>query len=283
MAATATAPEAPVSSPATATPSTGTSAPAANSDTGHATDTSGTGTRQATAPANADTATEATFFDRKSIEGKPELEAGYKEMQRAFTKAMQGVSKDRDKIEAFNAFNSDPIGSMQRFAKQYGYSLSRAEAAAAVNSPANAGTGIDGWEPKTWGEVLAKAEEVVMSKVQQQFKPMVDSVQKVTANNIEHQLNGIDENWRVYEDTMRENLKTHPTLVNDVSMLYRLSVPQEVLEGRAVQTALRKLEDKAKGAQLHGSQNTSRSTPAPKKVTSFQEAVEAAKASASGR
>jgi len=52
-------------------------------------------------------------------------------MQAAFTKKMQGLSGDRQKIEAYNQFMQDPIGQMQQVAKQYGYSLTRAEAAAA--------------------------------------------------------------------------------------------------------------------------------------------------------
>lgn len=278
MADAATAPAG--SAGSTETTPTGTTATAAATTEGQATATPGTGTSTtANAPA---TGTEETFFDPKSIEGKPELEAAYKQMRNAFTKRMQDLARDRGKIEAYDAFQADPVSSMQRFAKQFGYNLTRAEAAAAVATEQATGQQFN---PQTWEEVRGWIKDSIIPEIQQHFAPLVKNVQKVTASNIERELDSVDPQWRVYEDSMKENIKLHPTLVNDVSMLYRMSVPPEVLEGRAVQTALRKLEDKTRSAQVHGSQNTSRSTPAPKQVKSFQDAVEAAKAglAASGR
>lgn len=256
----------------TETAPTGTTAAAAATTEGQATTGTGTGTSTTTsAPA---TGTEETFFDPESIKDKPELMTAYKQMRNAFTKRMQDLAKDRGKVEAYDAFQENPVASMQRFAQQYGYNLTRAEAAAAV--AAEQATGQQ-FNPQNWEEVRGWIKDSIIPEIQQQFAPLVNNVRKVTANNIERELDGIDGNWRVYEDSMKENLKAHPTLVNDVSMLYRLSVPPEVQEGRAVQAALRKLEDKTKSAQVHGSQNTSRSIPAPTQVKSFQDAVAAAK------
>ena len=68
-----------------------------------------------------------------------------------------------------------------------------------------------------------------MEKVQQNLAPVFQGVQKVTAHNIEKELDAVDANWRMYEDEMKTSLRDHPSLVNDVSKLYRLSVPEEVL------------------------------------------------------
>src|SRR5574340_1187189 len=66
-------------------------------------------------------AAEPTFFDPSAI--AEELKPAYKQMQAAFTKKMQALSGERQKIEAYNQFMADPIGQMQQVAKQYGYSL----------------------------------------------------------------------------------------------------------------------------------------------------------------
>jgi len=97
---------------------------------------------------------------------------------------------------------------------------------------------------------------------------------------IEHQLSDIDPTWQQYEDKMMDNLNSHPTLARDPATLYRLSVPQEVLESRAVQKALKKMEGKAQSSKASSGSTTSRKPQQgiPDKAMSFQEAVEAAKA-----
>lgn len=116
---------------------------------------------------------------------------------------------------------------------------------------------------KTWDEVVQKAEERAASKIMAQLQPIISNVQKMQANSIENQLNSIDANWRVYEDDMRQNLQRHPTLVNDVGMLYRLSVPEEVYTSRAVQAALSKFESKARQAAVGSKRKPPRSSSAP--------------------
>ena len=117
----------------------------------------------------------------------------------------------------------------------------------------------------------------------QELEPFLGNVQKVTATNIERQLSEIDPNWRSYEDDMRAKLQRHPTLVNDVSELYRLSVPEEVLTSRAVQTALSKFQSKAEQVKVSGTTKTSRSEPASPDLTkmksgdAFNAAVQLAK------
>lgn len=217
-------------------------------------------------------ATEPSFFDVNSVD--PSLLPAYKQMQGAFTKKMQEISQNRQKIEAYDNFTRDPVGSLQAMAKQYGMTLTRAQAQAAINDQQQ----DQNWQPQTWDEVMARAEQKVMDKVMQQFAPIMQNVQKLQANNIEKQLNEIDPGWRQYEDDMRRELAAHPTLVNDVAKLYRLAVPEEILTSRATQAALAKFQQKADAAKISGTPSTSRTAvPAPKKAASFQEAVEIAK------
>jgi hypothetical protein len=240
-------------------------APSVNA--GQASSPEQTGQGQAQAP----TTPEQSFFDAQSLD--PALIPAYKQMQGAFTKKMQEISKSRQKIEAYDNFTRDPIANMQAMAKQYGMTLSRAEAQAAINDQQH---GQD-WEPKSWDDVMTRAKKEVLGEVMQQFGPIMQNVQKLQASNIEKQLAEIDPGWQQYEDDMRRELAAHPTLVNDVSKLYRLAVPEEVLTSRATQAALAKFQQKAESAKVSGTPSTSRSVPSPKKASTFQEAIDIAK------
>lgn len=256
-----------------AEPDTGTPAVAPESSAGQADAQPSPEPGQAAAPQ----ADEPTFFDPSAL--SEELKPAYKQMQAAFTKKMQGLSTERQKIEAYNQFMADPIGQMQQVARQYGYSLTRAEAAQTLNQQGQS----QQWEPQSWDEVMQKAEERAEQRVMEKLQPFLGNIQKVTAQTIERQLSEIDPNWRSYEDDMRSTLADHPTLVNDVAKLYRLSVPEEVLTSRAVQTALAKFQSKAEQAKVGGTTKTSRSEPAMPDITkmksgdAFNAAVEMAR------
>lgn len=253
-----------------ATAPEGTTGAAPATTEGQAAQDGSTGTSTATAPSVTE---EETFFDPKTV--PPELLPAYKQMQKAFSKKTQTIAQQRQKLEAYDAFMMDPTANLKSLAAQYGLQITPAQAAQAVQQAAQEGN----WEPQTWDEVFTKVEEKLMAKLQGQLKPVFDNVQQQTAANIEKQLDAIDGNWKVYEDDMMATLKAHPSLVGDVGKLYRLSVPEEVLTSRAVQTALKKLEDKTKGAQVHGEKGAIKTAPVTKKANSFQEAVEQARES----
>lgn len=251
-----------------ATAPEGTTGAAPETTEGQAAQDGSTGTSTATAPSAPE---EETFFDPKTV--PPELLPAYKQMQKAFSKKTQTIAQQRQKLEAYDAFMTDPTTNLKNLAAQYGLQITPAQAQAAVNQAAQEGN----WEPQSWDEVFTKVEEKLMAKLQGQLKPVFDNVQQQTAQNIEKQLDTIDGNWKLYEDDMMATLKAHPSLVGDVAKLYRLSVPEEVLTSRAVQTALKKLEEKTKGAQIHGEKGSVKTAPVLKKAASFAEAVEQAR------
>jgi len=119
------------------------------------------------------------------------------------------------------------------------------------------------------------AEKRVMEKLQ----PYLKEVQTVKRTNLETMLDQSCPDWRVYEDDMMANLKAHPTLVNDPVKLYQLSVPSNVLESRATQKALKKLQTKSGNGQVSGGSTTTK-TPSqmPTGPMTFDDAVKAAKA-----
>jgi hypothetical protein len=248
-------------------PSEGTTATAPEVNVGQATAPTdpGQGQAQPAAPAMPE---EPSFFDPNQI--PEELKPAYKQMQSAFTKKMQGLSGEKQKIEAYNAFMSDPIGQMQNVARQYGYQLTRAEAAAAINQGQQAQEQQQ-WEPQSWDEVIAKTKAETREEILRELQPLIGNVQKQTASNIERQLAEIDPGWATYQDEMRENLQQYPQLVNDVGKLYKISVPDEVLHSRAVQQALTKFSSKTEQAKVSGSSKTSRSEPAPPDITKMSD------------
>jgi hypothetical protein len=260
--------------PAPADGATGT-APAV--DIGQGASPADTGQGQA-APAPA-TPDEPTFFDPTSL--PPELMPGYKQMQSAFTKKMQAISGEKQKIEAYNAFMADPVGQMQQVARQYGYALTRAEAAAAIQG--QQAQGQQEWAPQTWDDVIARTKAETREEILRELQPLIGNVQKVTASNIERQLAEIDPQWANYQDEMRSNLSQYPNLVNDIGKLYKLSVPDEVLHSRAVQQALSKFQSKTDQAKVGGSSKASRTEPAMPDLTkmksgdAFNAAVEIAR------
>ena len=84
--------------------------------------------------------------------------------------------------------------------------------------------------------------------------------------------------WREYEDAMTKNLAEHPTLARNPAMLYRMSVPQEILESRATQRALKKMEAKGQSSKVAASSTVKqKESDISNKKMSFTEAVEAAK------
>lgn len=198
-----------------------------------------------------------SFFDPQNI--PEELQQPYKEMQAAFTKRMQGFKDNQSKIEAYDAFQSNPQGYLQQLASQYGMNLVGGEQPAGEK------------QPETWDEVMEMAEKRVMQKLSPQM-------QKLQQTQLEKTLDDISPDWRLHEDSMMKNLNAHPTLANNPEMLYRMSVPPEVLESRATQAALKKLQEKGQSAQVSGGSQTSRNQTTAKEATSFQEAVDIAKA-----
>lgn len=240
-----------------------------------AADSSGT-TAQAPAGSNGSTGSTAqttghgpaadagdSFFDPASIAGKPELEAAYKQMQGSYTKKMQDFAKHRPKIDAYDAFERDPLGTMQRIAQQYGYQFVQA----GKDQPKD-------WAPQSWDDVMARAKEEVLKEM----RPVFNEVKSLKQQNVETYLNTHHPDWKTYETEMMDTLKEHPSLVSDPDKLYRLSVPMEVWQARATKEALQKLQARTDNAQVSGGNTTTRqTTQEPTGPLSFNQAVEVAR------
>lgn len=239
--------------------SSGTTANAPDGSNG----TSGS-TAQTTGPGPVAAAIES-FFDPASIAGKPELEAAYKQMQGSYTKRMQDVAKHRPKIDAYDRFEKDPVGTMQEIAKNFGYQLVQKGQDTPVDQ-----------DFKSWDDVKNHFFKEFQS---QMLNPLAAEVKNLKKQSVEQNLDTKFPDWRTYETEMMDTLRAHPTLVNDPDTLYRMSVPAEIIEARATKAALAKIQATTSNAQVSGGNTTTKqTTTAPTGPLSFNQAVEFARA-----
>jgi hypothetical protein len=216
---------------------------------------------------------------------KPHVEAAVKSIEKTlkanYTRKTQELAKSRHKVEAYDAFEQNPVDTMKRMAENYGFQLTPRGGGQANQQQQPQNQELRDWQPQTWDEVFDKFAQRFGSQFEEKFmgnlKPVFDNIQSLTTKNIETQLSEIDPDWKLYEDDMIYNLKAHPTLAKDVGKLYRMSIPDEVLESRATQKALKKYEDKARSAKVEGKSSVRSSSSAPSKVATFDDAVKEAK------
>ena len=228
-----------------------------------ATSAAGTEVQAPTSASPAATDNSESFFDPNSIADKPELMAAYKQMQGAFTKRMQETASHRNKIEAYNRFEKDPVGTMQQIAASMGYKLVQP-----------GGEQPKDWNPQSWDDVMAEAEKRVLKRME----PVYHELRDLKKQSVEGYLDDRFPDWRTYEDDMLRTLQSHPSLANDPDALYRLSVPTEVWEARATKAAMQKLQQRSEAGSVGGATKTTRPTQAePSGPMTFDQAVEAAK------
>lgn len=218
---------------------------------------------------------------RPYVEGL--LKEREKQMMAAYTKKTQALAQDRQKVDAYNLLEKDPVGTIQRIAQHLGYDIApKGQQATALQQGM---TDTQEWEPQTWDEVLAKAEERATNRIIEQLRPVLEplyqNLEETKSQGIEHQLSQIDDNWRIYEDDIKQNMQfIKPELLKTpegIKKLYRMSVPEEVFSSRATQAAMKQWEAKSKAAQVEGKSKIAKTAPSVGRITSFNDAVMAAK------
>lgn len=199
-----------------------------------------------------------TFFDPNDL--PDELIPAYKQMQASYTKKMQNISGNKEKLEAYDAFAADPIGTLQKLSQQYGYQMVQGSKEQTE------------WQPQSWDEVMAKAKQEALKEL----APVIGDLRK---SNMETRLDKDYPDWRQYEDEMVNIVTKHPTLAQDPDMLYHMALPKKVIEGRAMKQALAKVNGQSQAAQVSGKSTTNKSpNQKPTGSLSLDEAVKYAKA-----
>ena len=257
---------------------TGTSQPAGTQETGTSAETGETGGK----PESLDKGTtDEPFYDPKDL--PPELQQHFKRMQRSFTKKMQAAKSLEQKARMVDEFYRDPTGNLQRMASQYGYTLAQ--------PGQNSQTGGQGktaqeWQPKNWQDVVDKikgeasqdAEKNILGKL----SPVFNEVLTIKRGQIETVLDEAYPSWREHEDEMSALVTQHPTLANNPELLVKLVMPQEEIEGKAMQKALKKLNAKREAGKVGGGSPVKPITAKSGGKMSFNDAYEAAKKSIAG-
>lgn len=232
-------------------------APATDSGLGQAsaTDTGLDSGATATAPAHdagdstgaTSGATEPTFFDPSGL--SEDLVPAYKQMQGDYTRKLQEIAKSRDKIRAYDAALNDPRGTIEMLARQYEIPVNFGQA-----QSNGAGTvGAEEWNPQDWNEVIERAGNAGYERAMAELRPFVANTRK---SQLERDLDGAFPEWRQYEDRFAQTLQDHPTLATDAHLLAQAATPREVLEAKATQVALRKLEQRSEGNKSKPSSTT---------------------------
>ena len=235
---------------------------ASNGQSANQDQTTSTGPAKTTAN-GADSGTDKSFFDPREIEHSPELKAAYKQMQAKWTKSMQSIKEQQNKISAYDGFSQNPHAAIQQLAKQYGYNLVQGQPS----------TGEDA-APKTWDDVYARAKQDVLKELE----PALGEIRQLKQQNVEQYLDNKYSDWRTYEDEMLGLLKDHPSLAKDADKLYRLAIPEDVWEARATKAAMAKLKTAGDSGQISGARSTTNQTTGTPSIKSFNDAVAAAKA-----
>lgn len=203
-----------------------------------------------------------SFFDPSSIQDKPELLAAYKQMQASYTKRMQQYAAHKSKVEAYDKFASDPVGTVKALAAQYGLNL----VPSAQDQPKD-------WNPQSWDDVMKEAESRVLKKME----PVYGELRNLKKQSIESQLDSKFPDWRTYEPEMMDALNQHPSLVSDPEKLYRIAVPQDVWEAQATAKAMKKLKGATESGQLAGGTTAKPTTQQPSGPMTFEQAAELAR------
>jgi hypothetical protein len=224
---------------------------------------------------------EPSFIDWQT---SPELTEEYNRMRAAWTKKMQAAGElpqdVRNKIAAYDAFSQNPQQALQNLARQYGFDLGPATGQGAA--PGESGeTPWEQYEPSSWKEfrdrIVAEAKREVEAEVYNRFEPAMRNVHQLQTAYVERQLDEADPSWREYESDIIANLERYPGLEREVDKLLRISLPGEMIESRAMQAALKKIETRtaASGVAAQGTQR--KAAPVLKPGKTFQDAIENAR------
>lgn len=225
---------------------------------------------QTTVSGSGQGSSEESLFDWKTIEHSPELVKLAKQLQGNYTKKSQELAAHKGKVDQYDTFMRSPLQNMQQLAEQFGYQLVQREPGNKPNET--------GWTPTSWQDVEQMIEKKANEIANRKTSGLQGQVVELKQQGMEARLDHDYPDWRVHEDKMMENLQAHPTLVSDPDLLYRMSVPQKLIEERSMAAALAKLKAGTDNAQVSGGSATVRQTGKPAGKMTFNEAAEHAKA-----
>ena len=220
-----------------------------------------------------------------------------RDMQGAYTKKTQAVGANRQKLEAYEAFERDPHNTLARVASQLGYQLTPAGGGQPGGQPGQPAQPASrfadpNYQPQTWGELASEIRSSIAADLVPQIvaqlggqmsnviQPLARSVEQITSATISQKLDQVDPNWRLYEDDIKATMRQNPTLIqtdDGIRKLYLMSVPEDVIAARYTQRAVTKINDRVNASKPGSRSQVNQAAPAAKKASNFNDAVAIAK------
>jgi|SRR3990167_880003 len=168
---------------------------------------------------------DTTFMNPNTL--PDELKPAFKKMQQAFTKGMQAIAAQREKVKLFDMFNEDPRAAVKMLAAKAGVTV------------------VEDGVKKADDVEENETTKYIRKIVREELVPSLEGFKKEQAQlKVQTDLAYLDSNfpdWYLYEDTMADLVSKHPTLGHDLDTLYEMS-KRAVERGEGKQKAASKKE-----------------------------------------
>lgn len=200
---------------------------------------------------------EDNFVDPRQL--PKELQPHWKKMQASYTRKMQGLKESKDKADLYDQIMSDPENIVFKLAEKAGLRVVREESK-------------EDEIPEGGDSALAFIRKEIKKAIESELGPVrVDQKQLKVTQSMDY----LDKNfpdWKLYDDIMTDIVKKHPSMSEDLDLLY------ETAKNRASAYEQRKAGSMKKPAVVTKPSTAGRNvTTAPTKINSLDEAINAAK------
>lgn len=199
------------------------------------------------------------FFDPNKV--PPELKGAFKAMQASFTRRMQDISSQKEKIALFDKIQTDPENAIRLLADRVGLKVSKEGEVTDSGKESKEDTDTTKYIRRLIKEELGPALE--------DFKREAQSIK--AKENIDF-LNENHPDWYLYEDLMVEQLQKHPSLKGDPTALYDAAKAAASRLGKTGSGNGKKAVAKQTKVSTKPSVSSAASTTGVKKASSIDEA-----------
>lgn len=202
--------------------------------------------------------TEERFIDPDEL--PKELLPHFKKMQASFTRRMQAIASQKEKVNLYDQLVAGGPEAVKILAQKVGLYVADKEPSKEME-PEYGDSSTVSWIRK---EIKAMLEEAV--------GPIKENTNKLKASQVERYLDENHTDWRLYDDVMADLVKKHPTLGEDVDALYELA------KTSATKVERMKTASNKRSSIVTKSSSSNRPVSIPKRAETLEEAIAMARA-----
>ena len=200
---------------------------------------------------------EESFVDPSQL--PKELQPHWKKMQASYTRKMQGLKEAQDKANLYDQIMSDPENIVSKLAEKAGLKVVKDESR-------------EEDVPEGGDATLRWLQSQINKAVEAAVGPIKGSQQQLKVSQSMSYLDKTYPDWKLYDDIMTDIVKKHPSMSEDLDLLY------ETARGRASNYEQRKAGSLKKAAVVTKASTAGRNVvTTPTKINSLDEAINAAK------